>query len=124
MLRSPVSTSVTGTGWPSTLTVCVVIRLSARRAFARSSASLAPPQVSPLNVLHSVVHAATKIFVPRMTLHFSAPLGPHGATMLPVSMTQVSPPANGFWGGGVWSTVVHKSPRVSASPLVGAALAD
>jgi ketosteroid isomerase-like protein len=50
--------------------------------------------------------------------------GPDGATILPSSTTQVSPPANGFWGVGVSSTVVHKSPRVPPSGLVVAAPAD
>jgi hypothetical protein len=60
MLRNPVSTSVTGTGWPSTLTVASVIPASEARGHARSSALVVP---LPSKVLHSVVHAATKIFV-------------------------------------------------------------
>src|SRR4051812_42163176 len=124
MSRSSVWTSVTATGWPSTVTVTVAPS-SAASAFARSSASLVPPQVSPANVLHSVVHPVTKIFVPRLTVHNSAPLGPNGATTLPSSTTQVSPPgANGFWGVGVSRTVVHNSPSVPPGRLVGAAPAD
>jgi hypothetical protein len=110
MRRSPVSTSVTHTGWPSSETMTSVIPSSAAIAFARSSASLVPPQVSPSNVLHSFVQPATKIFVRRLTVHESAPLGPNGATILPPKHeASFVAPRERVVGGG---RLKHRRPQV------------
>jgi hypothetical protein len=76
--------------------VWVVIPAFAARAHARSSASFPPKKGDGSRLLHSLEYAATKIFVPGLTVHvMSSPLGENGATVPPRSM-QGLPPVNGF----------------------------
>jgi hypothetical protein len=100
MFSSRVSLSVTGTGWPSTVTDGAVCT-SLCSAQARNSASVVP---FPSSVLHSTEDAATKILVPGFTVHESMPLGPNGATVPPprVQHPNAAPPVpNAFWADGV-----------------------
>ena len=74
------------------------------RAQARSSPSVAAtPGVSPANVLHSNALAATKIFVPGLTVQDSTPPATSGASVWPRSkQPDAEPPVpNGFWALGV-----------------------
>src|SRR5215213_456305 len=127
MLRSCVSTPLTGTGRPSTMTVGAA-PASFCRAHSRNSGSVVPKSKwSPANVLHSHVLAATKILVPRLTVHVKSPPGNgvNGATVLPPRSTHAGfPVTKGFSAVGVSITNIHKSPSAAASGLVGAALAD
>ena len=79
MFISRVSTSVTGTEWPSTVTEGAVVT-SFCFAQARNSFSVVP---FPSNVLHSNECAATKILVPGFTVHDGMGLAPNGATVPP-----------------------------------------
>src|SRR5262249_59141264 len=123
MFIGRVSTSFTGTGWPSTVTEGAV-GTSLCSAQARSSATVAP---FPSNVLHSNEDAATKILVPGFTVHEGTPLGPNGATVPPPRFqhANAAPPVpNEFRADGVLSTVVHNAVRPTSSfPSAGAALA-
>src|SRR4051812_5298766 len=117
MLISRVSTSFTGTDWPSTVTEGAIFT-SACLAQVRNSASVVP---FPSNVLHSNEDAATKILVPGVTVHDSTPLGPSGATVRRPRFQhpKSAPPVpNEIWADGVSSTLVHNAVR-SASILVG-----
>src|SRR4029453_17248122 len=113
-----VSTSVTGTGRPSTVIVWVVTVWSAASAQLRSSASVVP---LPSQVLHSVDQATAKILVPGSVVHGPVPSGPNGART-PSKWIQVLPPLNGLSGDGVWSTVVQRSPSMPPSRWFGVAL--
>src|SRR5215831_12429686 len=120
MFISRVSTSFTGTDWPSTVTggaLCTSIC----SAQARNSASVVP---FPSNVLHSTEADTTKILVPGFTVHDEMPLGPNGATVPPrFQHPNASPPVpNEFWADGVASTFIHNAVR-SASIFTGAGAA-
>ena len=104
MFSSRVSTSVTDTGWPSTVTLGATFT-SPLRAHSRNAASGAGrPGVSPLNVLHSN-DVATNIWVPDLTVHDSTPAGagPNGASVPPRSQhPNLAPPMpKEFWALGV-----------------------
>src|SRR6516225_3629401 len=120
---SGVSTSLTGTDWPSTVTEGAVCA-SACSAQARNSASVVP---FPSIVLHSTEDAATRILVPGLTVHEGTLLGPNGATVPPLRFQHVNaapPVPNAFWADGVWSTVVHNAVSpASRCTGAGAALA-
>src|SRR5215831_17455044 len=116
-----VSTSFTGTDWPSTVTEGAVCA-SLSSAQARNSASVVP---FPSSVLHSTEDAATRILVPGLTVHDGTPLGPNGATVPPLRFqhANAAPPVpNAFWADGVSSTVVHNAVRL-ASIFTGAGAA-
>src|SRR6266487_3527828 len=120
MFISPVSASVTGTEWPSTVTEGAVFR-SDLRAQVRNWPSVVP---FPSNVLHSNEDAATKIFVPDFTVHDLTGKGANGATVPPPMFqhANLAPPVpNEFWADGVWSTVVHNAVRSASSVVAGAA---
>src|SRR5690348_2685118 len=80
MFISDVSTSITGTEWPSTVTDGAVLT-SIRSAQARNAASVV--NCGSSNVLHSFEDATTRILVSDFTVHRGTPLGPNGATVLP-----------------------------------------
>lgn len=73
MFIGGVSTSFTGTEWPSTATEGAVCA-SLCSAQARNSASVVP---FPSNVLHSTEVAVTKILVPAFMVHDGPPLPRH-----------------------------------------------
>src|SRR6476659_7610600 len=122
MVSSPVSTSLTGTDDPSTVTVGTWKPASAATAQARSSASFSPKNGGGSTVLHSDDSAVMKIFVPGFTVHVTVvvPSGTNGATVPPRSM-QGSPPPNGLSGIGASSTVSHTAPSVPTSWWLGTA---
>src|SRR3712207_1496930 len=124
IVSSGVSTRVSGTGSPSTVRARALPGTSTARAHSRSSASLLPKNGGGSTVLHSMVTAATKIFVPRSTVHVGGAAGSsvNGATTPSRSTHQGSPAASGFSGTGVSSTVSQSSPSRVASARSGAGL--
>src|SRR6185437_7981936 len=115
MFISRVSTSFTGTEWPSTVTDGAVCT-SACSAQARNSASVV--RFGSSNVLHSFEDATTRILVPGFTVHDGTPLGPNGATVPPrFQHANAAPPLpNEFWADGVSSTLLAQLLRADLLP--------
>jgi hypothetical protein len=107
MSSSGVSTSVTGTDTPSTVTLGVTFT-SFLTAYFRNSSSVVPGGFGGSSfgiVLHSTEDAATNIWVPDLTVHDSTPAGagPNGASVPPRSQhPNLAPPVpKEFWALGV-----------------------
>src|SRR3712207_8631231 len=100
IVSSGVSTRRSGTGSPSTVRARALPGTSTARAHSRSSASLLPKNGGGSTVLHSMVTAATKIFVSDPTVHVGGGGGSNGegATTPPRAVHQGPPAASGVSG--------------------------